>query len=241
MIARSVTVVLAYYENPGMLKRQLAAFRALPKDLKKRLALIVVDDGSPLAPAAAEPIGMPLEVWRIEVDVRWNQDAARNLGAHHAASDWLLLTDMDHLVPEDTLRRVVFEPGIEPRRVYRFGRVSEPARLPYKPHPNSWLMTRDMFWSIGGYDEALAGYYGTDADFGRRVRAAAEVIDLAEVLVRVPRDVTPDASTTTYKRKEEFDQPSIKAIVRQRGPGWRPKVLSFPHRLVLRSLPARGE
>jgi hypothetical protein len=45
---------------------------------------------------------VPLQIYRIMVDVRWNQDAARNIGAAHAENNWLVLTDIDHMVPEET-------------------------------------------------------------------------------------------------------------------------------------------
>lgn len=227
---RVVTVVLPYYLNPGMLAHQYATFRALPADLRNFLRLIVVDDGSPTSPAVPADIGMPLEIYRITVDVRWNQDAARNLGVHQSLTKWLLLTDMDHLVPQTTLTRVV-EGAFDKNTVYRFARVSAPDMLPYKPHPNSWFMTRRMFDRIGGYDERLAGYYGSDADFRDRVRATAGNVEtLSDVLIRVPRDVIPDASTTTYGRKEPQDSENIPRIIGERAliKNWRPRCLSFP-------------
>ena len=87
---------------------------------------------------------------------------------------------------------------LDERKVYRFSRVDAPDMTPYKPHPNSWVFTRGMFNRIGGYDERLSGFYGTDGEFGKRVeRATAKVVLLDEVLIRYPREVIADASTTT--------------------------------------------
>jgi hypothetical protein len=227
---RELTIVLAYYINAGMLARQYETFLALPETLRAHLKLIVVDDGSPRDPATPADIGMPLEIYRIGVDVRWNQDAARNLGVDRSDTRWLLLTDIDHLIPQKTLETVVYT-GMDSRVVYRFSRVSAPEMAPYKPHPNSWLMTRKMYDAIGGYDERLAGYYGSDADFRNRAQAAArQVVTLPDVLIRVPREVIPDASTTTYGRKEHQDKVNIPRILGERSmiPNWRPRRLTFP-------------
>lgn len=225
-----VTVVMAYYENPGMLDEQFRSFRALPQAIRDHLRLIVVDDGSPLHPAKPQSIGMPLQVYRVGVDVRWNQDACRNIGVHHATTEWVLMTDMDHLIPEATLARICAG-KISGGTAYRFSRVSAPDMKPYKPHPNSWLMTRLMFNRIGGYDERFAGWYGTDADFRRQVERLADVVTLKEVLIRVPREVVPDASTTRYLRKQDEDYENIKRIRKQRDklPDARPMTLTFPY------------
>lgn len=235
-----LTVILAYYMNPGMLVKQYATFAALPATLRKSLKLIIVDDGSPSTPAFHREIGMPVEVYRVLVDVRWNQDACRNIGVHHATTEWVLMTDMDHLLPEQTLARVMGRQW-QSETVYRFSRVTmeskghgPPVYTQYKPHPNSWLMTRLMFNRIGGYDERFAGWYGTDADFRRQVERLANIVTLKEVLIRVPRDVIPDASTTTYLRKQDADYENIKRIRKQiaKSHDLRPKTLSFPYSRV---------
>jgi hypothetical protein len=220
---------MAYYLNAGMLAAQYAHLASLAPEIKAHLRLIVVDDGSPRDAALAPAIdpGFPVDVYRILVDVRWNQDACRNLAADRAQTEWLLLTDMDHLVPEATFAAIMGM-KLDAARVYRFARVSAPAMEAYKPHPNSWLLTRALYDRMGGYDEALAGFYGTDADFRDRVNFYSEIVQLKEPLVRVPREIIPDASTTTYERKTEADRIGIPKVRALRGEGWRPLRLSFP-------------
>lgn len=203
-----VTICLAYYENPTMLQRQYENLRQLPRAIAEHVSLVVVDDGSPDNPAV--PPDPPLSIvsfklLRMMVDIRWNQDACRNLAVHHVSIGWLLLTDMDHIPPIATLRHVVFD-ELDMTLVYQFLRVSEPELLPYKPHPNSWLMTRTMYERTGGYDERFAGVYGTDGRFKKQVQAVAKVKTFKAPLIRVPREVTPDASTTRYRRHTPEDE-----------------------------------
>lgn len=216
---RTFTLIFPYYENPTMLDRQFAHLAALPEDVRKHLHLIVVDDGSQKHPlreftaSVMQQLGLlRAQLFRITVDVRWNWIAARNLAVSKANTDWVLMTDIDHLVPEVTMRRIQ-EKKVSDRTVYRFSRKDLPDLTEYKPHPNSWLMTRAMFDRIGGYDERFSGFYGTDGEFRDRVRAnAREIIILPEHLVRVPREVVPDASTTHYARKQPEDRDGVARV-----------------------------
>jgi hypothetical protein len=239
------TLVMAYYENPGMLLAQSKCWRAMPRDIRQHLHVVIVDDGSPKQPAREAfdstslgdflPYIASFQVWRMGVDVRWNQDACRNVGVREAPTKWVLLTDMDHVVPAATWSRLMTQ-KLSKGCVYRFGRVSAPDLAPYKLHPNSWALTRDQYWAIGGYDEALAGNYGTDGDFLVRTRRhIGDPVQLDEVLIRYPREVIPDASTTTLARKSFDDKARISRLIaaRKNTPDWKPLHFSFPCERVL--------
>lgn len=237
MSRRAVTLVLPYYRNAEMLGEQYERITQLPADVRNGLQLIVVDDGSPKSPA--EAVGRPelgiagFQLFRIDVDVRWNWLAARNIGVEKAKTEWVLLTDIDHIVPEKTWRRLQ-EHKLNPRKVYRFSRLDLPDLTPYKPHPNSWLMTRELFDKIGGYDERFSGFYGTDGEFRDRVRANAEIVMLDEALLRVPREVIADASTTTYLRKQPEDHDGVTRIrAKIAAEGGRPHRLTFSYHQIV--------
>jgi hypothetical protein len=234
---RRVTLCMAYYRNAGMLAEQFKRIRWLPDALRDQIAVVVVDDGSPDGEAKGTSIGCPLSIYRIDVDVRWNQDAARNIAAANAVTQWLLLTDMDHIVSLPAWKRVL-QQKLHKTSVYRFSRTTlEPSlkETPYKPHPNSWLMTRAMYDLIGGYDERFAGHYGTDAEFRDRVAQTTTVEMLDQHLIRVPRETIPDASTTTYVRKgAPEDSGAIQRIKAERAAqqNWKTRRLTFPHRKI---------
>jgi predicted glycosyltransferase involved in capsule biosynthesis len=246
MSRRPFTLILPYYENPDMLAVQFKHLAGLQEEVRSALHLIVVDDGSPTRPIDGlikqgiaaqyfEDLGLAsLQIFRIEVDVRWNWLAARNIGVEKAKTDWVLLTDIDHLVPEATARRIQ-EKKLDERKVYRFSRVDAPDLTPYKPHPNSWLLTRAMMDKVGGYDERFSGFYGTDGEFRDRVKANCQaIIMLDEALVRYPREVIADASTTNYGRKEQQDHEGVTRVRAQIAQeGGRPRRLSFPFHQVI--------
>lgn len=239
MKLRAITLVLPFYENQGMLREQQAKWRSYPNDVKEKFHVIVVDDCSPTSPAlpAVEDTGIAsFRLYRTSVDRRWNWLFCRNLGVQEADTQWVLLTDIDHVLPLETLRAIMADRELHARTVYRFSRVDAPNLTPYKPHPNTWFLTRSMFEEIGGYDERFSGYYGTDAEFRDRVNASARAVVMRpDVLIRYPREVLADASTTTYGRKEQQDHVNVARIREERSriPGWRPLRLTFPYERLL--------
>jgi hypothetical protein len=228
---RAITIVLPHFQNLGMVAEQQRIWASYPSDLRSHLHVVIVDDCSPKddQPSAtslvAEGLGS-LRLYRLLEKKRWNWLACRNLGANVATTDWLLLTDMDHALPSATLDRLVTG-DLDPRNAYRFRRVTatkvwpydvETACTEYKPHNDSWALTRQLFFSdqVYGYDERLSGCYGTSGEFKDRVLSAARAhVLLPEVLIRYPRDVIPDASTLpiVYTRK---DDPKNDAELRKR-------------------------
>lgn len=246
---RPVTLVLPYYENPRMLYAQFWRLKELPPDVRTALHLIVVDDGSPTRQQQASwvfslatlPALASIVLYRINVDVRWNWIAARNIGAHHASTDWLLMTDVDHLVPERTWREVMTR-RLTDNYAYKFTREDAVALEPHvrsthnpKPHPNTWLMTRETFLGAGGYDERFSGHYGTDGEFRTRIEKYTgrnPVPVIHSPVIRVPRELIADASTTTYTRKDPvLDRGHVKRIIAARGRA-KPLRLTFPYERV---------
>lgn len=248
---RALTLVLPFYRNLSMLAEQQRVWMDYPAALRAALHVIVVDDGSPKKQSPgqkqlfARGLGS-LRLYRCGVDIRWNWLFARNLGVDQAKTDWVLLTDIDHVLPVETLRRLV-EGHLDETAVYRLARVDAPHCWPYaiadcavreskRFHPNTWLLTRAMYDRIGGYDERLSGCYGTDGEFRDRVHAEAKaVVLLPDVLVRYSREVLPDASTTVFTRKG--DPTNDDELLRRRQEracitGWRPLRLTFPWKAV---------
>lgn len=236
---RKITLIMAYYENPGMLKKQQEIIEDYPIKLKENLDIIIIDDCSPEKPASRvfkKIYGVhDMRLYRTKIDVPWNQDFCRNLGANQATTEWLLLTDMDHIIPVLTISSLMCEVGEHPRSqrfcsktAYRFSRRDYPSMKPYKMHPNSWFMSNELWKKVGGYDERFAGYYGTDGDFRDRILKHASICQLQDIeIIRVGREYIPDASTTTYKRKKPEDGIAIRDIKNKRGIKARPHTLTF--------------
>lgn len=206
----ALSICYAYYRNGGMLAEQFRVWSAYPEDVKSRVEVVVIDDGSP-EPAVdvPRPAGLPaLTIGRL-ADVAdpftppWRQDAARNRAAHEAVGPWLFLSDMDHVLPAESLRALLAICATAPDVAYTFGRLDAPHLIPKRdkrgqlhPHPNTYAMQKARYWRVGGYDEDFCGIYGTDGPFRGRLLRQTTIVHLADVpIVRYPREVIPDAST----------------------------------------------
>lgn len=242
-----LTLVMPYYDNPGMLARQYEEWTRWGAKERAQFDIVIVDDGSPLpAIDVARPEGLPrLAIFRVLEDRPWHQHAARNLGAHVAAGPWLLLTDMDHVLTADAARALYKRLGkLDAQTAYFLHRVEADTGLPTvdasgraKPHPNSFVMTRDLYWRAGGYDEDYCGIYGTDGLFKARLFETARRGFIKHVpLVRYWRDILPDASTTALPRKEgrkPGDKEAVLARKAAEGRAGAVTTLNFPWERVL--------
>lgn len=218
MKLQDLTVVLPYYRQPLMLGLQLAAMARWPSAIR----VIVVDDGSPepardviLAQASPELLDR-LELYRIGVDIPWNRGGARNLGADRVQTDWLVHVDIDHVLPPESalaLMQAEVKPDLWYRfRRFRVGQADETRRkdaIPtsqefgeIKPHVDSYLLTRELYWQAGGYNEDFSGCLGGGTPYLAELAALAPVAQLPDdvALHVLTRSTCPDASEHSLSR-----------------------------------------
>lgn len=264
---RDLTIIMPHFQNLGMLHEQQQVWADYPADLRARLHVVVVDDCSPKGarpgPKAVTVDGLgSFRIYRLVTKARWNWPACRNLGASVATTDWLLLTDIDHVVPAETLAALL-EGDLQAGSVYRFSRVDAPhpwpyplsACAPYKMHNDTWLLERRLFFSplqwahhryvrgVGGYDERLSGCYGTSGEFRDRVMATAALHILrTEPVIRYPREIIPDASThpSVYTRKNDpvnDEDLRMRKVARAKLDAWQPLRGLIPYEDVYSTVP----
>lgn len=173
---KAVSIVFPYYDNPEMLAYKLDYYSRYSEAMKRSLEIVVVDDASPISPArnvVPDSYSIDLSVFRIVRDRPWNQDAARNIGAYEARGEYLLLTDVDHVVPEKTLSGLLAEatPGV----VLTMGRKAHFSDASKDSHVNSYFMSKKTYWDVGGYDEDFWGTYGSDWLFRKRLQKGVTI------------------------------------------------------------------
>lgn len=222
------TLVVPYYRNPIMLRRQAREWLEYPPQVK----VIVVDDGSPESAAQAlsaygdEHFGAfrgSVRLLRADVDIPWNRGGARNLGAQQASTDWIVHVDIDHVLPAASARELL---TFRPRgarwfrfRRYRVGaadatrkkdRLADDCQFgEVHPHVDSYLIRRADYWKSGGYDEDYSGGLGGGNPFlAVLLQDYGPPQVLPSALHVYTRDAVPDASdwslsrdTTEHKRR----------------------------------------
>jgi glycosyltransferase involved in cell wall biosynthesis len=201
-----LSLIFPYYDNPKMLAYQLEYYAQLPDQVASKVEIVLVDDASSQYPAAdlvPQKYPMRLSVFRIDKDKPWNQDAARNIGAYEATGEFLLLTDIDHVVPVDTLENLLM---MEDRdSVITLARKAHFSEKVVHSHVNSYVMTRKAFWEIGGYDEDFWGIYGSDWIYRRQVQKRFPIVLRDDLrLELVTQGSIVDAKNKKFSRKPSF-------------------------------------
>lgn len=155
-----VTVVYTYF---GQKER-------IPGIVAQGLNTVIVDDCSP------EPLGCieGVRVYRVTDDIKWNQPGARNLG-FHVSEGWIICADIDHLVTKEMveeLKKETWERG----HIYFLGREDDDVLH------NFFLIHKEDYDLIGGWDEDFSGNYGhDDAYFGIKSRMFLKPVYLTHI------------------------------------------------------------
>jgi len=157
-----LTYVITYYNQP-FIEKQLELWSSYPSDVLSQLEFVMVDDGSKTRPLA--PIVRPyknklsIKLFVITKDIYWNIPGAINLGMCMTNTPWAFHADVDNWVAAESMSEIMDAIENEENELYDFvvhigERVAN--------NTSSFLLTRDLFWKIGGYDEDFSGQYGHD-------------------------------------------------------------------------------
>jgi hypothetical protein len=220
MSLAEITMIVPYYRQPKMLEKQLETWARYAPFTLATMRIIIVDDCSPEPALDVIPdhYPTPLEVYRVLVDIPWNRSMARNLGSQQAVTKWLLHVDTDHILPPESADHLaagiqVYNPAHWYKfRRFRVGRADDtrnkdliPREAKFgeiKPHVDSFLCLRELYWKVGGYDPDYAGCLGGGGAFLRQLKAAGkECLAPSNVRLHVcTRDIAPDSSIHTLDR-----------------------------------------
>lgn len=170
-----VSIVIAILNSHEIVRRQYLHFGKM--DLPDDVEIIFVDDGSD--PPLDQPNLKNFLLHRTNDKRQWTTGIARNAGARIASGDYLLMTDIDYVIPLDAIeaarnlkedkmcfRRefgVLTEQGVLTQDVSalrQWGLTDDRIKsrgLKIAPHPNNFAMKKDVFWSLGGYREDRMG------------------------------------------------------------------------------------
>lgn len=164
-----LSIVIPVLNSHEVVRRQLLHFERI--GLPDGVELIIVDDGSD------PPLDLPSWVRGKQThDTRpWTWAPARNVGARMAQGDYLLMTDIDHIVSRELIdyarqftgQKIQFkrEFGVlkangeftqDCKVLAEHGLLPQYHDLYVKPLPNNFVMRKDIFWELGGYREDVS-------------------------------------------------------------------------------------
>jgi len=210
-----LTIAMPYYDNPEMLRLHLKYWKRLPNEYNGIVEAVIVDDGSPNFPALDVLMegncpDFQIRLFRIQENIPWNHGGARNLAMHQADSGWTMLTDIDHVLSPGNLMDLI-EQDLDLRKIYqpeRCDMLSLMERVPIHPHTDSFLLTKSLFWEIGGYDEDFTRLWnGPFLPFRKAAKRISDWHPLqGPTLLRFGNKVIPDANVAEWGREgSEYD------------------------------------
>ena len=181
-----ITIAIIYYQSPTLLAQWLEAINLWPRELQQYFEILIIDDASrvgqrvqdvtqtaPTAIRQTELFQQRMHVYYIHQDLDWNIGGARNLAMHVAATDYVLLSDIDVTIPPTVLPFLLQlwdtdkKTPTQDTMIHKFRRVSDDG-LKIRPHPGILFCKTPTYWRAGGYDEDFVGNYGSDTHFRHR-------------------------------------------------------------------------
>ena len=188
MEKKYLTIYSPYYNQPELLKFNFDLYSSFKKELLDKAHFMIVDDGSQVKPAydIAKEYTKKLDIslYKIDVDIPWNMPEANNIAFKEIKTPWVLRTDMDHFLDEKQMLSAVlgaYKQHAPIGYLYFFGKrfvfkgenAKDGKAYPINQlHENSYIIHKDDYWRIGGYNECYSGNYGWD-DVDFFVRAGA--------------------------------------------------------------------
>jgi hypothetical protein len=222
-----LTLVMAVYGQPQMLRKQIETIVDYPDAVLERLNVVVVDDcGDP--PVDLEGIRFfsdfvkSVKLFRVDKDIPWNQMGARNLGMQHSEGHCLLI-DPDMVFDGVVMARMIEAASKLARgRVIKWGlRHVNTGKLDMSS-PNTWLLHREDFFAVGGYDEDFAGNKGwSDVQFLDIMRGCYKIEERPDLWAHFHSTASvPDAMVTSLDRSTGANRKKrVKKVAQARAAG----------------------
>jgi hypothetical protein len=167
-----LTIGYTYYSLSRGYRSRLAAWKKIKNSYTDiNCDRIVIDDASPVPIEGSS--GWPALGWdayRVNEDVGFNNEGARNLIVQLANTQWVMLLDLDHClnpVSIDLLKQGFLD-TLDVNTMY-FLNKSYPVTEEWKGNThgfqfnhNNILISKQLFMNHGGYKIYVPGYYGLD-------------------------------------------------------------------------------
>tara|TARA_Y100001978_G_C23690705_1_gene434629 strand:- start:1997 stop:2695 length:699 start_codon:yes stop_codon:yes gene_type:complete len=180
---KKITINLSFYNQDNILLKHLIGWKSWPKEILKQYSFCIVDDCSKNSAldvlSVIDISNIDLSIYRVKKDLFCNIAGVRNLSAQICKTEWMMILDMDTLIPSRLSSSLLELCKSPPGNCFKFNR--RVPRNPFhkknnQPHPAVCLLRVNDYWNVGGCDEDLVGNYGqTDPIFWYRAKGKLNV------------------------------------------------------------------
>jgi len=182
---KDITLYFPFYNQHEALKFNLDLYSSFDKDLRDEIDFLIVDDGSQRESAidiAKDYVDkLNLSLYKIDVDIQWNMPEANNIAFKEAKTEWVIRTDIDHFLIKSEFKKLKHQ-ELKAGNVYFFRRaISDKNQKMIShaafAHENTYVLSKEDYWRIGGSNEYLSGNYGDDFEFRPRLFSMIKYIE----------------------------------------------------------------
>jgi len=192
-----VSIVIAILDSHEVVRRQIRHFEGM--DLSDAVEIVFVDDGSEPPIKVLEPGLRNFRLLKTHDYRPWTQGLARMKGIAAARGEYILCTDIDHIISREAVDFALQFTGDKAIFQRRFAYLDEDGNLVVDKekllawglnpmairdgqlsdgvHGNTWLMRKSVFQELGGYSlkRCNSGTHlqGEDRHFNHRYNNAA--------------------------------------------------------------------
>ncbi len=184
-----ITIYFPYYNQPQELKNQLDRISNYSKNIRNKISIFIVDDGSQktvLSIIEKKHLDkLDIILWRINIDIKWNMAEANNLAFREIKTNYVIRTDIDHFFDENNLTNLLNKNLDFDKNYYKFNRITTTNKHKY-PHQNTYIISKKNYWKVKGYNESFSGNYGhDDLMFMKQLNKFISPILLKDIYIKV--------------------------------------------------------
>jgi len=208
-----LSIIIPVLNSHEVLRRYFLHFERIGID--DDTEIIIVDDNS--NPPLEYNGKLPIRIVPTNDTRKWTWPVARNIGVKASRGENILMTDLDHIIPKESINicrefdgdkvyfwryfGVLLEDGSftqDLKTIFEYGLSKEYYRkhgLKIGSLPNNICMKRDLFYKLGGYREDLIGKpypQGEDKSFKRAYRRYERSLDREPKTVGTPIYMFPN-------------------------------------------------
>ena len=204
---------MTYYNQDEMLKKQITNWNSYSNEIREQVKFVLVDDCSMVNSIENFDFSsseVDLDVYRVLDDIYFNVPGAVNLGADVTETEWFIKQDMDTIIPEETMTKLLELIESEPEKtIYKFYRTNgTEISNSNKITPGQFMIRKNDFWSIGAWDEDFCEDYGMNdpAFFWRASQDDYTVVEGYDLFVTIDADGETDIQRDCSVNSQMLEQ-----------------------------------